>query len=278
MKLIRSHQNKSKSSIINDKNTRRILLSNAKIDIKNPLVKENVIKLDIVRGEYDKRDLLITTVKKGEMLFTKTKELLAIRDDEMFQNDRAVALSLERLVKMTDIKRITLDRFFDEIKQKFENDIRYAYKEIDTVSSKNARHSVYIYHIYAIIIATMSILNEIDFKPSVSIEFKGINDELYLSFEIKSKSVSKVTRKSKLLEAPNIEMRLEYIGALCREDGIDSTIEIASNTFKIEFYIFKTHEREGQVYSTALEEAQFFDEFMDIFNYRVEDKQEEELD
>ncbi len=223
------------------------------------------VKLELSKTESG-GDLLVKTHTLNQETETMAKVLVGIRDQEEFENDEKLLTTFELVCAKKDIKRINLEHFLEEVKESFGDDIRYAFKEITTQASKNMRHSVYIYHIYVIIIATMSIINELDFKPPVHIELIKNDNNVKLSFRIKSKRLGEVINKRRLLNIPGIEIRLEYIGALCQEDDINNTFKIIDNTLLIDYAFGELAYKEGALFSNAREEKSFFKEYMDIFN------------
>lgn len=237
-----------------------------------------VTKIELIKSPDGNSDALVFTCKTINANETKLKMLETVRDKVQFETDAKIISSYEFLRIKKDIRKINLFDFLEDIKEKFKSDIRYAYKKFSTTATQNSRHSVYIYHIYALIIATVSLINEMDFAPPVYIEFKTKSKSLVLSFKSKSKRFAGIKNKRKLLNIQGTEMRLEYIGALCREDDISNTLQITDNTLNIE-YAFAPTEKEGALYADVLEDKIFFKEYMDIFNpimhTEVEAKEEE---
>ena len=86
-----------------------------------------------------------------------------------------------------------------------------------------------------------------------------------MSFKSSSKHFAGLSNRMKLLNTQGVETRLEYIGAVCREDDISSTLKITDNKLEIE-YEFDALEKEGALYADVTEDKIFFREYMDIFN------------
>jgi hypothetical protein len=271
MKLISSSSKNKKRTVRHfgysfGENTYKSVLSQSADETKISTIRDlKLSKMELIKSPDEKSDALIFTYKNDKTTKTKVKELQALRDKCEFEVDSKIVSSFELLNKRRDIRKINLFDCMEEIKSNLRNDIRYAYRKFETDSVKNARHSVYIYHFYALIIATISMINELDFTKPVCIELKPKSKNLSLSFKSKSKRYAEILNKTRLLNIQGTEMRLEYIGALCREDDISNTFKIIDNTLEIE-YIFAPIEKEGALYADVLEERMFFIEYMDIFN------------
>lgn len=233
--------------------------------------------IELMKSPDGKTDALVFTYKNGTTTEKRIKELETVRGSKDFEDDSKIISSLEVLLAKKNVRKINLFDFMEEIKTNFESDIRYAYKKFDTIATKNIRHSVYIYHIYALIIATVSLINEIDYQPPVHMVLVTKNNSIHLSFKSRSKRYIGISSRLKLINIQGTEMRLEYIGALCREDDISNTLKITDDSLDIE-YVFAPIKKEGALYADSLEDKIFFKEYMDIFNpiMNTEEELEEE--
>lgn len=237
---------------------------------------KGITKIELVKSPDGRQDALVFTRVVGQKTSVEIKELDTSRNDELFEIDAKLIKTYELLSIKRDVKRIIPKDFLCDVKDKFLSDVRNAYKIINTSFNQKEGISVYIYHIYALLIATMSIINEIDFKPPVLIELKKLKNAIKLSMKIKSIKLAEIKSRQRLIEIPGIEMRLEYIGALCREDDINSTLEIHGNTLSVDYIIEEIPHREGIVFADAYEEKHMFNELMDAFSYTREVQAEEE--
>lgn len=233
--------------------------------------------IELMKSPDGKTDALVFTYKNGTTTEKRIKELETVRGSKDFEDDSKIISSLEVLLAKKNVRKINLFDFMEEIKTNFESDIRYAYKKFDTIATKNIRHSVYIYHIYALIIATVSLINEIDYQPPVHMVLVTKNNSIHLSFKSRSKRYIGISSRLKLINIQGTEMRLEYIGALCREDDISNTLKITDDSLDIE-YVFAPIKKEGALYADSLKDKIFFKEYMDIFNpiMNTEEELEEE--
>lgn len=278
MKLITNNK-KSTSSFYGRKTNDRLYMPLFSEDRNTANIRYNrkrITKIELIKSPDKTQDALVFTHVIGKETQIEVKELNTLRNEDDFENDARIIATYELLSNKRDVKRINLEEFLNDVKAKFLDDIRNAYKIINTSASKKVEESVYIYHIYALLTATMSIINELDFKPPVFMELKKLKSSIKLSMKIKSKKLAKLKNRQMLIEAPGMETRFEYIGALCREDDINSTFEITGNTLKIEYVIGEIPYREGIVMSSASEEKEIFEELMNIFNYTKEVQEEEE--
>ncbi|MBO5338870.1 MAG: hypothetical protein J6A96_04135 [Clostridia bacterium] len=279
MKLITSNNKRKEKYLYGNKLdslSNKLVSSEIDKTIEPRYAKVTIGKIELSKSPDKTHDMLVLTRFIGSKTVIEIKDLETIRSDSEFECDARIISTFEMLNSKRDVRRIFLDTFLSEIKEKFKLDIRTAYKKIETSATKKDEHSVYIYHMYGLLAASISIINELDFKPPVYIELKKIPKGIKLSLKIKSPKLDEIKNRQKLIDIPGIEMRLEYLGLLCQEDGINGTFEITNNTLNIEYDIVEAPYKEGVLLADTQEEDRFFYELMEIFSYKGADREEEE--
>ena len=251
-------------------NANKSLLSSFESSSKKEF--SNATKMYIERTS-DLDEIKISLNEKGRESVRIVKSLFK-RNEEDFENDKYILASYQEAISRKQIKEINSEDFLLEIKARFHNSVRYAYKRFYVDSNNNKRHKVYIYHLYTIIIATLAVLNEIDFKPAVHISFNS-GKSLALTIEMKVKSLPMKRQKEEVL--PNsTEAKLLYLRTLCEQGDVDYTFEIINDRISLKYAIFEATKIGEVVFTTPNEEDEFFERFMNIFNGRETNIEEEE--
>ncbi len=237
----------------------------------------SLIKMELSKVYLpERRDVIIYTYQSASGIHTEIRELETTREDEHFELESKMLESYEIVLKMKDIRQIKTRKFLEEIKNRLVADERYAYKKFLTQCLKNTDFNVHIYHIFVIYIATVLLLNSLDFVAPLHLQMMEQRGKLLLGFKSKSNDRLEIMTKDKLKQIPRTEALLAYIGALCRADNINSTFEIINNQAIIEYEIPSITIDATRVYSKETDENLMFAELMDIFNGREIEEEEEE--
>lgn len=221
-------------------------------------------------------DAIVYAHKTPNGVMKRISEQTTVRDEETFESERSMLESYERIISLTSVEEIMLDSFFEEFKDRLSKNYITAYKKFVIQNTKNIRHSVYIYHFFALLISTLALLNDVDFEVPIYIAYKRKGDILNLSIRLVSKNHLGIKDKWMLRSIQGIEAKLAYIAALCRVDDINSTFKFTKNSLTIEYSIYNVVREKRVLYSRSDEKEQMFNELMDLFNYRGREVQEEE--
>lgn len=220
-------------------------------------------------------DMLAYTFQTQQGLSVEFKELETVRSIEDFEMEKAMLESYERIIKMKDVENISLEKLSLELKEYFSNDIRTAYKPFNVRKDKNGSHCVYIYHVFALIVATVTLIGDIDFMPPIKMKFKKSKGVLKMNFEMTTMMRRDIRNRMKLKDIRGTEAKLAYIAAICREDNINCTFKSVNGSVAIEYDICAIEPYKGIVYSKPDERRKVFNELMDLFSYTVKDKETE---
>ncbi|MBQ8546513.1 MAG: hypothetical protein IJ437_06205 [Clostridia bacterium] len=180
--------------------------------------------------------------------------------------DRNMLATFYEVNEKCDIREIKCDDLLTEIKDRFKNDVRYAYKGIHIHSPRNSRHRVYIYYLYTIIIATMSFLNSINFKMPIKISLEKNDAYLTLKIEMRVKNSPDLKNRAEVVKAPENETKFLYIDMLCKNNNIVNTFKLNDNKYVLKYEFCEVEKEEIKLYSKESDEESFFSKYMDIFN------------
>ena len=235
-------------------------------------------RLERIEGE-EPCDVIITTYvnEKGERT-EEAKRLFVLVDDEIFESVNEMLKSYDRVRQMKDVRKIDPRSFFSELNEKFKNDIHFAYKTFYGDFKENTTHSVYIFHLYLIFIATASIINDIDFKPPIHILFEGLRNGISVSISSNVHSELAIKSEAQLRALQGVEAKLAYITSLCKEENISSTFQIYKGKIVSEFKIKDVEKEQIRVFSKPDEEDAFFTELTNLFTYKGKEVEEEAED
>lgn len=234
-------------------------------------------KLEIIGIKIEKNkdgfDLVKIQYNDGGRIKESIEESLFQRTDEELKQENILFSTYKEIERLNHVKEIKCSDFLEEIKERFKNDVRYGYKGIYLETNKNSRHRVYIYRIYAIIIAALSIYNDIDFKHSVKISL--MKEESCLTLEINMNLDDKKLTANIFANSYN-EARTIYLRALCKNRG---SFALIGRKFSLTYYIDELPKDDKfKLYSKESEENLFFNKYMNIFNPNgIETEAEEEL-
>ncbi len=268
MKIIKNeNQNKLLKRVYGHslfQNVEKSVSSSSEIPIKKEF--KNATKISLERMD-DSDEIKITLNENGREGVRVVKSLFK-RGEEDFKNDSYILASYQEVISKKQIKEINSEDFLLDVKARFKNSVRYAYKRFYVDSNNNKRHNVYIYHLYTVIIATLAILNEIDFKPAVHISFDS-GSSLILTMETK-------VNKRELALPSGTEAKLLYLRTLCEQGNMDYTFEIINDRVVLKYVLFEVERVGERVFSTPNEEDEFFERYLNLFNGKEIDIEEEE--
>lgn len=228
----------------------------------------NATKISLVRAS-DSDEIKITLNENGREGIKIVKSMFK-RNEEEFKNDSSILASYQEAISKKQTKEIKSEDFLLDIKARLKNNVRYAYKRFCVDSNNNKRHNVYIYHLYTVMIASLAVLNEIDFKPCVHINFNS-GSSLLLTIEMKA---GKKEREINL--SSSAEAKILYLRTLCEQGNMDYTFEIINDRVVLKYVIFEAERVGEKVFSTPCEEDEFFERYLNLFNGKEIDIEEEE--
>lgn len=203
------------------------------------------------------------------------RESVFKRTESELEMERNILSTFYEVSARHDIREIKCDDFLMEMKAKFKNDIRYAYKTMRTVSPRNSRHSVYIYYFYAIIIASVSILNSINFKMPIQISLEKRGAYLTMKIEMRFNNKLGLKKREEVIKAPENETKLLYLDMLCKNNNIENSFRLNDNKYILKYDFSEIEKEEIKLYSKESDEESFFLKYMDIFNGRGTGREEE---
>ena len=276
MKIVTRDSTKTKKGTFYGNPDKSPSTSLGAIDLVGVGKKASLVSITLDRLNSNRKvDVLAYTYQTPLGLATEFKELETLRDDDVFESEKAMLESYERIIKMREVENISLEKFPLEIKEYFLNDVRTAYKPLIIERTKNTTHCVYICHIYASIVAAVTLMGNIEFKTSIKMKLSKKNGTLKMRLEMKAKCHD-IRGREKLKDIQGIEVRLAYIAAICREDNINCTFKLINNSVAVEFDICAVEPHKDIVYSRPDEKRNVFNELMDLFSYSPKDIETEE--
>lgn len=223
-------------------------------------------------------DVIEFSYFKNGTLKKEYKELETLRDEIELECDAKMFETLSKVLSKKDVKNIKASSFVDEVVSRLSSDIRFAYKKWICKSLKNTDHSVQIYTVLAIIIATVSISNNIDYKSPVSISISKRALSTHISVKARIRGI-KVRKRDDFIRIPKIEAKLEYLNALCDETGVESSFKLAGHTLVFNYKVMDISPRVPCFFAKEDEEARVFEELLNAFNplrsYPLDDDYEE---
>ncbi len=226
-----------------------------------------IISVELVRMNLPHPvDVIETTYLKNGVVEREYKELETVRTDEELESGQKIFKTLEMILNKRDIRSIRASSFAKEIIDRLRCDARFGYKQFCSESHKNTAHSVYIYTVLAIAVATASATNNINFEAPIDVSIFKMGVSLKLCFKMKLSDNQKIRKRDNLMSIPKLESKLAYLCALCREDGIKSTIKIVGSSLTFEYVIKEVPPEAPRLYAKEDEEKAIFDELLNAFN------------
>lgn len=222
-------------------------------------------------------DVIITTYANEYGETREEKRVLeALIDKEIYDDVEKMLSSYERLRKMKEVRQIDVKEFLAKIKERFKEDIHFAYKSLKGSVRKSKSHTIYIYHLILIFIASITIINDISFKPPIYITITSLPKGIKIIFSSTVPNEPELTSESQLKALQGVEVKLAYVASLCREENISNSFQIYDNKIISEFNINDVKKEQIKVYSREDAEESFFSEFIELFNYKGREEEEEE--
>ena len=239
-----------------------------------------IISVSIVRMEMPYPLDVIEIVRERNGVTTREyTELETVRSDEELKRDECIFKTLETVLEKRDVRTIKLSSFVKEIIDKFKSDVRFAYKDFEKSKSQNSEHCVYIYTLLAIIVATVSSINDIDFKSSVSLSADKRSDTMEICFKSTTKELKSYKNRDSILKISRLEAKIAYLNSLCIQDGVSSEIKTAGSTITFKYKIKNAPPEASLLRSKESEEEKIFNELLYAFNppstYEPDDNLEE---
>ncbi len=269
MKIIkREGQGKSATLYGNKLNMRRHLAANVDAEESmQELSRRKILSVELIRMEMPHPvDVIATTYEEKSIVSREYKELFSLRTENERKRDERIFKTLEKILNKRDVKTLKASSFITEIIKRLTNDARYAYKQFHKASSENTAHSVYIYTVLAIVVATVSAINDIDFHSPVSVSMTKEGRVSTLIFKVNTKRQDTLRKRQDLIKIPNLESKLAYLSSLCREDEIKSTVKSIGTSVTFEYKIKEAPPEAPRVYAKEDEEKLIFNELLNAFN------------
>ena len=239
---------------------------------------KTTLRLEREDGEIPKDVIKATYIDSLGKETEERRELQALVSTDIYENVSEMLASYEVVRQKRDVREIEPNLFIEEMIDYFKNDIHFSYKSFLNDTEKNGQYNVYVYHLILIFIGSVSVLNDVEYKPPIHIKISSKQRGIKVSFTSLAKEMIEVNSKAKLKDIQGVEAKLAYMSTLCREEGISSSFQIFNNTVKYEFSISEVKKEKVKLYSKKSEEREFFDKMVSLFNYKGREEAEEEED
>lgn len=235
-----------------------------------------ITKFEIVGMKIEKRegnlDCIRIQYNDGGKIKETIEESSFRRSEEDLERENSLLFTYSDVAKMQEVKEIKCTDFLEEVKGRLKEDIRYGYKGFYLESNRNSRHSVYIYQVYAIIIAILSIYSDVDFKKPNKISLIKNDNGLTLKINMNVSEVNNKSTRAEILKESINEAREIYLEALCKSRG---SFTLSGQTLCFEFIIDEAPKDEFKLFSKPHEEEFYFAKLLDIFNSPIDKETEE---
>ena len=226
-----------------------------------------LISVRIIRMENSYPvDVIETVRERNGVALREYTELSTVRNEEELKRDERIFKTLEAVLKKRDVRTIKLSSFIKEIIARLKSDTRFAYKNFEKEKSQNAEHCVYIYTLLAIIVATVSAVNDIDFSSSVLLSTDKYSDAMEICFKSTTRELKLYKNRDSILKIPRLEAKIAYLNSLCAQDGVSSEIKATGNTIIFKYRIKNAPPEAMKLYSKYSEETEIFSELLYAFN------------
>jgi hypothetical protein len=268
MKIIKRGEENTKSTLYGNDTKAHTLLGADVYGIKTTIAfeKRNLVSAELIRMNFPHPvDVIELNYLKNGIKEKEYKELETVRNDEELEKDGKIFETLEKILSKRDVKSVNASTFAKEIVERLSGESRYAYKCFVGKSTKSANHVIYIYTALALIAASISATNNIDFQAPMKFSSSSKGRELRLLLKINTKSLDGV-RKSSIVKIPRLEARLAYISMLCSAEDIKCTATANGDEVAFEYLIKESPQEAPCLHSKQDEENQIFSELLYAFN------------
>lgn len=208
--------------------------------IKKLSILEN--RLDVIvplNCKYKK--LVIQPIGTGitktlELSFVNTEDENSdiIEDKKLFATfGEMIGQNVVGLVKLEDFVRLIVDCIHEDLRFAYR---KFEFKEDTQISDLYTNFS----HLCTLTIATIMMLNEIEYRNPIEIDIKEIMGEHILTISIRKNTFENASGLYELTELfPNAAMRLMYVAAFSNSVGIKYDFSVKPNKIETTFVISK---------------------------------------
>ena len=195
-------------------------------------------KTEIVpSGVYGYKTAVVRVVGAG---LSKLLEIRLYNDEsiniENLNKDKKLFASYFNIANDDVIMKLDLNKYIEEVVRELKSDFRFEYRKIEITGTEELELSTYSEHLSALVIASIVILNEINYKNTIRIATERILDKVSLSLSVEADTASNCIGERAITELyPGITLRLAYLSTLCRDDDTQVDFRIENNEFKISF-------------------------------------------
>ena len=269
MKIIKRENKKEISTIYGNKQGTRTRLGADVYDEADnkEMGGRRLVSAELVRMNLPHPvDVIEYTYSSGGIIEKEYQQLETLRSQKELENDEKIFATLEKVLAKRDIKRIKTSSFVKEILSRIGDDPRFAYKKNICESRKNTEHSVHIYTVLAIIVASISATSNINFKAPIVVSFSNVGKELSITCEIISKSLESIRKMENFIRIPRLEAKLVYLSTLCKADGVRGTVKAIGNKAIFNYRIKEAPPEPAHIYAKDDEQSIIFSELLNAFN------------
>lgn len=152
-------------------------------------------------------------------------------------NDKSLISTYSEVVSTRDVMTIKLSNLLAGLVEEVKRDIRFAYRKIkiNTFSDREIEAETSISRLCTLIIGSIAVLNEIEFKNTIELGVDKRNGQSYLKISVLTNALEDVNGVQEMeRKYPGIMVRLEYIKHLCENDEIDFNINPSPTQLCIE--------------------------------------------
>ncbi|MBQ7907483.1 MAG: hypothetical protein IJ309_05855 [Clostridia bacterium] len=167
--------------------------------------------------------------------------------------DKRIISIYQKISEMRDVARVNVKDFFVSFINTLLNDVKLAHRTFRLKVNCEGELDLYIDHIVAINVATISVLNELNEENAIQINLEVLKRGMVLEFEMETEEQDNLYFKEAIMDKyPRLATRLSYIDCLCNEDGNGFELSVINGKAKLTYEIMEAKSAKG-----ALHQAPF---------------------
>ncbi|MBO4983264.1 MAG: hypothetical protein J6D23_04335 [Clostridia bacterium] len=213
---------------------------------------------------------------------TKTLEVSFFHANaDNIEKDIKLFSSYDEIVARESVEPVELNDLVTEIVDYIKKDLRFSYKNFEIIITESeSRLYADFDKLCAIVIGTITVYNEIDYRADITISIIKEDNDYILSVSLHKIMFEAINGPHELsMLNPHVATRIEYLNSLCQESKIEYKLSSKPDGIYAEFVITNSVNDTGKFAqkSTIVSKDAFISYIMSLFIYEdINDTTEEE--
>lgn len=190
------------------------------------------------------------------------------RDEASLLFDKRIIETYQKIADMRDVVSVDVREFINGFIKTLLEDVKFAHRTFKLNIKNEGRLDLYLDHILAINVATLSVLNDVNKADIINLDVDIRKRGMIVTYSVKVEREDNLYSISSIIEEyPKLATRLSYIDCLCNKDGNGVEISLLGGELKFTYEIMEARKGKDTLHQAPMGQLNYvlLSQLMSVF-------------